>query len=178
MTPGNGKQHFDPTRFSVPRGRALLLDDDEYELQHFTTLLERMAYAVRAFTNYQEAAGCLDHEPFDFIVVSPAFEAHLLKELTLVPNRHTPEVVLTRCLEMDCCFAAMQLGAADYFEKPLTPAEFEHLLTTHCQPRQLESYAVHRDGLTRPGAKAGVNEASAGRGGDRMKMLKTGPTMP
>jgi DNA-binding response OmpR family regulator len=32
----------------------------------------------------------------------------------------------------------MQLGAADYLEKPLAPAEFEHLVTTHCQPRQDE----------------------------------------
>jgi len=30
----------------------------------------------------------------------------------------------------------MQLGAADYLEKPLAPAELEHLVTTHCQPRQ------------------------------------------
>jgi DNA-binding NtrC family response regulator len=47
-------------------------------------------------------------------------------------------VVLTRCLEMNCYLEAMQLGAVDYLEKPLAPAEFEHLVTTHCQPRQGE----------------------------------------
>jgi DNA-binding NtrC family response regulator len=141
MTPGNGKQHRHPTQFPLSRGRALLLDDDENNLQYFTTLLERMAYAVRAFTNYQEAETCLDQEPFDFIVVSPAFEAPFLKELTLACNRYMPEVVLTRCLEMNCCVAAMQLGASDYFEKPLTPAEFEHLVTTHFQPRQRKASA-------------------------------------
>jgi len=45
-------------------------------------------------------------------------------------------VVLTRCLEMNCLFAAMQLGTADYLEKDLTPAEFEHLVTEHCRPSQ------------------------------------------
>jgi len=154
MTPGNGKQHLHPTQFPLSRGRALLLDDDENNLQHFTRLLERLAYAVRAFTNYQEAATCLDHEPFDFIVVSPAFEAHLLKELTLACNRYMPEVVLTRCLEMNCCVAAIQLGASDYLEKRLTPAEFEHLVTTHLQPRQREASARASERLSiRRGAR-------------------------
>jgi DNA-binding response OmpR family regulator len=47
----------------------------------------------------------------------------------------TPVVVLTRCLEMSCYLEAMQLGAVDYLEKPLPPAEFERLVTAHCQPQ-------------------------------------------
>ena len=76
MKPGNGKQHFHPAQFFLPRGRVLLLDDDENDLQHFAGLLERRAHTVRAFTKCQDAMKCLDHEPFDFIIVSPAFEAH------------------------------------------------------------------------------------------------------
>ena len=141
MMSGNGKQHLHASPFSPPRGRALLLDENEKELKYFTTLLERMAYPVRAVTNYQEAEGCVEHEPFDFIIVSPgspAFPAHRLVELTLARHQHTPVVVLTRCLEMNCLFAAMQLGTADYLEKNLTLAEFEHLVTEHCQPWQGE----------------------------------------
>ena len=137
MISSNGKQHLHASPFPLSRGRALLLDEDEKDLKYFTTLLERMAYSVRAITDYQEAEGCVEREPFDFIVVSPgsrSFAAHRLVELTLARHRHTPEVVLTRCLEMNCLFAAMQLGAADYLEKNLTPAEFEHLVTVHCQP--------------------------------------------
>ena len=69
---------------------------------------------------------------------SPAFEAHHLVELILARDRHTPVVVLTRCLEMKCYLDAMQLGAADYLEKPLTPTEFERLVKTHCQSRHGE----------------------------------------
>jgi len=47
-------------------------------------------------------------------------------------------VVLTHCLHMGCYLEAMQLGAVDYLEKPLTPADVEHLLTTHAQPRLFE----------------------------------------
>jgi DNA-binding NtrC family response regulator len=141
MMSGNGKQHLHPIQFTLPRGSALLLDGNEKDLKYFTTLLERMAYSVRAFTNYQEAEGCVEREPFDFIVVSqgsPAFEARRLVELTLARHRHTPVVVLMRCLEMNFLLVAMQLGAADYLEKTLTPAEFEHLVTEHCQPWQGE----------------------------------------
>jgi len=141
MKPGNGKQHFHPAQFFLPRGRVLLLDDDENNLQHFAGLLERRAYTVRAFTKCQDAMKCLDHEPFDFIIVSPAFEAHHLIDLTSARNGDAPEVVLTRCLEMNCCVAAVQLGASPDLERTLTPAEFEHLITTHCQPGHRASSA-------------------------------------
>ena len=141
MTSGNGKPHLYPAQFLVPRGRILLVDEDEHDLEYFTTLLARMGYSVRAFMNYREAEGCLEHEHFDFVIVSqgsPAFESHDLVQLTLARDRHTRVVVLTRCLEMNCYLEAMQLGAADYLEKPLAPAEFEHLVRTHCQPRKGE----------------------------------------
>ena len=182
MMPSKDKQHLHPTQFSIPRGRALLLDDDERDVKYFTSLLEGLAYSVRAFTNYQEAEGCLEHEPFDFIVVGPAFEAHRLMELTLARSRHSPVVLLRRCLEMNCCVAAMQLGAADYLEKCLSPLEFVHLVTTHCQPRQDEisrpcfgkverkvGRKPHPSGRRRPSmernaASARMNKASAGAG--------------
>jgi DNA-binding NtrC family response regulator len=135
MIPGNDKLHLRPTQSSLPRGRVLLVDEDAKDLKYFTTLLGRMGYAVRAFVNYREAEGCLEHEHFDFAIVSqgsPAFETHHLVQLTLARDRHTPVVVLTRCLEMNCYLEAMQLGAVDYLEKPLAPGEFEHLVTTHC----------------------------------------------
>jgi DNA-binding NtrC family response regulator len=113
-------------------------------LKYFTTLLGRMGYSVQSFAKYQEAEGCLEREHFDAVIVnqgSPAFETRELLELTLERNRHTPVVVLTRCLEMNCYLEAMQLGAVDYLEKPLAPAEFERLVTTHFEPRQGERVA-------------------------------------
>ena len=134
---GTGKPLLHPTQSLLPRGGILLVDEDEKDLKYFTTLLKRMGYSVRAFKDYREAAGCLEHEHFDFAIVSqgsPAFETHDLVRLTLARDRYAPVVVLTRCLEINCYLEAMQLGAADYLEKPLAAAEFEHLVTTHCQP--------------------------------------------
>ena len=141
MVSENNRSSLHPTHSTLPRGRILLVDEDEKDLKHFTTLLGRMGYSVRAFLNCQEAEGCLGHEHFDFVMVSqgsPAFETRYLVQLTLTRDRHKPVVVLTRCLEMKCYLDAMQLGAADYLEKPLAPAELERLVTTHCQPRQGE----------------------------------------
>ena len=141
MMPCHAQPPFHPTQSSLRRGRALLVDEDEKDLKYFAALMCHLGYAVRLFANYQEAERCLEHEPFDFVIVSqgsPACEAHHLVELTLARNRHTPVVVLSRCLEMNCYLEAMQLGAADYLEKPLAPAEFEYPVTTYCQPRQGE----------------------------------------
>jgi DNA-binding NtrC family response regulator len=144
MVPGDNEPSPHPTQSLLPRGRILLVDEDKKDLKHFTTLLGRMGYSVRAFMNYREAEGCLEYEHFDFVIVSqgsPAFESHDLVQLTLARDRHTPVVVLTRCVEMNCYLEAMQLGAADYLEKPLGPADLEHLLRTHCRPRTGETSA-------------------------------------
>jgi DNA-binding NtrC family response regulator len=141
MIPGDNKPALHPRQPLLPRGSILLVEDDEKDLKCFTTLLGHLGYSVRAFMNYREAEGCVEHEDFDFVIVSqgsPAFETHDLVQFTLARDRYTPVVVLTRQLEMNCYLEAMQLGALDYLEKPLAPAEFEHLVTTHCQPRQGE----------------------------------------
>ena len=100
-----------------------------------------MGYSVRAFVHYLEAQGCLENEQFDFVIVSqgsPAFESHHLVEFALARDRHTPVVVLTRCLHMNSYLQAMHLGASDYLEKPLSTQEFERVVTTHSKPQQGE----------------------------------------
>ena len=121
--------------------RVLLVDENGKDLEYFTMLLGRSGYAVRPCTNYKEAEDWLEHKNFDVVIVdqgSPAFEAHRLVALVLARNRQTPVVVLTRCLEMESYLDAMQLGAVDYLENPVTPAEFDYTVTTYCQPRQGE----------------------------------------
>ena len=81
------------------------MDEEQKDLKYFTAVLGRMGYSVRAIMDYREAEACVERERFDFTVVSPgspSFEAHRLVQLTLARHRHTPEVVLTRCLEMNC----------------------------------------------------------------------------
>jgi DNA-binding NtrC family response regulator len=144
------RKHTEPfahlTQSLLPRGRILLVDEEQKDLKYFAALLGRMGFSVRAFTNYREAEACLGHEHFDFAMVSqgsPAFETHRLVQLTLSLNRHTPVVVLTRSLEISCYLEAMQLGAVDYLEKPLAAKEIERLVATHFEPKRGEVSACN-----------------------------------
>ncbi len=126
--------------FSLPRGRAMVVDQDHKDLQTYTGTLRRLGFEVKQFTNYQEASRCLEEETPDFIFVnqgSRAFEAREVVESALARDRRTPVVVLARSLDMGCYLEAMQLGAVDYVEKPLAPSQVEYLVTTHLQPRVL-----------------------------------------
>ena len=141
MVPFNEYRPLSPPPSLPPRQSVLLVDEDAKNLKRFTARLERMGYSVRAFADYREAEGCLEHGYFDLVIVShggPVFDTRRLVTFTLGPDRHAPEVVLTRCLEMKSYLEAIQLDAADYFEKPLSLVELEHLVATHCKPRQGE----------------------------------------
>lgn len=141
MVPFNEYRPLSPPPSAPPRQSVLLVDEDAKNLKHFTARLERMGYSVRAFADYRQAEGCLEHGYFDLVIMSqsgPEIDAHRLVAFTLGRDRHPPEVVLTRCLEMKSHFEAMHLDPTDYFEEPLSPAELERLVATHCKPRQGE----------------------------------------
>ena len=124
-------------------GSALIVDQDDQDLQYYTTALLLLGYDVHPVGNYAEAEGCLRRRSFDFVIVnqgSPAFEARVVVERALTQNRHTPVIVLTRTLNMACYLEAMQLGAVDYVEKPVTPAYLEKFLITHGPMRTLKTH--------------------------------------
>src|SRR5271169_6085238 len=123
------------------RGKALVVDDDREDLRSYAEVLGRMGFEVKTFTDFHLAARCLEGESVDFVFVnqgSPAFEARSVVQQALARDRHTPVIVLAPRLDLGCYLEAMQLGAADYLEKPLAPAELEHLVTTHCRPCALK----------------------------------------
>ena len=125
---------------SLRYGRALVVENDRKDLWSYAGILQRMGFNVELFTSYEEASHWLEEEAVDFVFVnqgSAAFEARGLVQSALARNRHTPVVVLAQSLNIGCYLEAMQLGAVDYVEKPLTPAEVEHLVTTHLQPHGL-----------------------------------------
>jgi DNA-binding NtrC family response regulator len=124
--------------------RVMLVDEDARDLKHFTSLLESMGLSVLAFGDHREAERCLEHGSFDLVIMcqgSPVLETHRHTRFTIGRNRYTPVVVLSRCPEIKCYVEAIQHGASDYLEKPLSPEELERLVTTYCKPRQSEPAA-------------------------------------
>jgi two-component system phosphoglycerate transport system response regulator PgtA len=122
----------------LTRRRVLLVDEDARDLQYYSAVLQEEGYEVRACESYAQGVECLDKETYDFVVVSQgsrAFEGRFLLERVMAVDRRLPVLVLTRSVDMNCYMEAMQLGAVDYLEKPLPPAEIVRIVETHLRPR-------------------------------------------
>ncbi len=121
------------------RGRVLLVDGNPRDLQYFRSVLEAEGFEVCALSCCAEGLTKLEEAVFDFILIDqggPAFEGRVVLERAIELDRHLPVVVMTRCLDMGCYLDAMQLGAVDYLEKPLSPAETLRLAESHLRFRK------------------------------------------
>ena len=118
----------------VSRGRVLLVDEEPGDREYCRTTLQAQKFEVRTCGSYSEALRCLDTEAFDFIIVSQgshAFEGRCVLEHAVEIDRRLPALVVARHHDMGCYLEAMQLGAVDYVEKPLSPAEIVRMVETH-----------------------------------------------
>jgi len=131
------EQQADLPVFFLPRGTALVVDQDRDDLFYYAGILRGMGFEVKAYTRCQEALRCLEQVSVDFVVVnqgSAAFEWQVVVQRAVARDRHLPVIVLTRKLDVGSYLEAVHLGATDYLEKPLTPEQVEHLVTTYSQP--------------------------------------------
>jgi DNA-binding NtrC family response regulator len=128
----------------APGSRVLLVEDDLPDLHYYLGILEAAGCDVVACASYGEAVCYLKADNFEFVVVnqgSYAFEGRCVLERAIELDRHTPVLVLAPCLDMKCYLDAMQLGAADYLEKPVAPENLMWVLETYlprgegCQSR-------------------------------------------
>jgi len=122
--------------------KVMLVDEDTRDLKHLTSLMEGMGHSVHAFSDHREAERCLEDGNFDLVIMcqgSPVLETHRLTRFTTGRNRYTPVVVLARQPDIKGYVEAIQHGASDYLEKPLSPEGLERLVTTYCKPRQNET---------------------------------------
>jgi DNA-binding response OmpR family regulator len=135
-TKGEGSPTLEP-----PGGRMvsiLLVDEDANDLRLFSSLFQQEGYAVRACDTQADALRWLESEVFDFIVVSQGsreFEGRSVLKRANEINRRLPVLVLARCHDVGCYLEAIQLGALDYLEKPLSPQELLQLVKSHLRAR-------------------------------------------
>ena len=138
MPPETTKQPVPQQPQTAAKLRFLLVDEDHNDLEYYRALLEKQGYIARVSDSYESAVRSLEHESFDFILVgqgTSAFEGRYVLEQSLGLDRSRPVIVLTRCLDMNCYLEAMQLGAADYLEKPVSPAEMTRVVSTHMRSK-------------------------------------------
>ena len=137
MPPETTKQPVPEQPQTAAKLQFLLVDEDHDDLEYYRALLEEQGYRVYVSDSYESATRSLEDAPFDFILVgqgSSAFEGRCVVERALSLEQRRPVIILSRCLDMDCYLEAMQLGAADYLEKPVNPAELARVIITHRRP--------------------------------------------
>jgi DNA-binding NtrC family response regulator len=122
--------------FTTRVTRVLLVDEEAGDLRIFRLILEGQGFEVFTCTTFEAGIQCLEQESFDFVVVSQgsqAFEGRQVLDRAMQLNRHLPVLVVTRCMDMPCYLEAMQMGAIDYLEKPVRPAELLRFVRAHVQ---------------------------------------------
>jgi DNA-binding NtrC family response regulator len=123
-----------PQPLVVGRGKALLVVEEPEALHYYCNILEGWGYHVRACHSYEEGVCCLGSEVFDLVMVSQGsrrFEGRCVVERAIEIDRRLPVVVVARALDMPCYLEAMQLGAVDYLEEPVTVSEMGRVLGNH-----------------------------------------------
>jgi two-component system, NtrC family, phosphoglycerate transport system response regulator PgtA len=118
-------------------GKLLLVDHDMKDLEYYSEILRNEGYEVMTCGRYVEAPQLLESVVFDLIVTSQGTWPHeglSVLTLALEIDRKTPVIVLADPLDMCCCFEAMRLGAADYLEKPVPPAQLLWSVRYHLRP--------------------------------------------
>lgn len=120
------------------RTRVLLVDEDHRDRDHYRRILHDSGFEVRVCSDFREGAKLLGAEKFDCIFVDqggPDFKGRLVLENSVSKDRYRPVVILSHCHDVGCYLEAMQLGAVDYLEKPISAIEIVRVVTTHIQSR-------------------------------------------
>lgn len=117
--------------------KLLLVDENAEDLRHYTAMLRSLGYKVRSAGSYKDAAALLGQEAFDLVIVdqgSTDFEGRLVLRRAVEIDHQTPVLVLTGTVDVDCCLRALDMGAHEYVQKPLTRSEVQALVDDYLKP--------------------------------------------
>jgi DNA-binding NtrC family response regulator len=120
------------------KARVLLIDEAPDDLVYNSVLLQSLGCEVFACWSYADGEQEVGKGSWDMVVVSQgsgAFEGHRVLEHATNIGRKIPILVLAPSHDMHCYLEAMQLGAVDYLEEPVSASEMRRVLDTHLPVR-------------------------------------------
>lgn len=138
MQATQAQKAFTGSGFRIRRPKVLLVDEDPRDRDHYRRVLHDSGFAVRPCSDFTEGRKLLESSQFDCVLVDqggPDFKGRVVLEHSIERDRYRPVVILSRYHDVGCYLEAMQMGAVDYLEKPLTAVEIVRAVTTHLQPR-------------------------------------------
>ena len=117
-----------------PPLKILLVDPEARDRELNALYLRQQGFVVSDFGSYEEGARSLKNRHYDMVIVDqggPGFEGEFVLQLSMARNRKVPVLVLTRHCDMPAYLEAMQVGAVDYLEKPVTRESLMWTIGTH-----------------------------------------------
>ncbi|MEJ2008411.1 MAG: response regulator [Acidobacteriota bacterium] len=142
------------------RARVLLVDEDASDLDRYSGMLRYFGYEVWSVGSYSRAASSLGRERFDLIIIeqgSADFQGRAVLTRAVEIDRRVPVLVFTRVLDVDCCLEALDIGACEYVQKPLTSTEFRDLVSDYSKA-PMRGFSVGQGGLLRHLSSGGGRE--------------------
>jgi DNA-binding response OmpR family regulator len=130
--------------------RILLVNNDPQDLAYYRKILQNLGCQVRASSSFAEGVECLGCEPFDLIILdqgSGRFEGQEVLTQAMEVDVELRVLVLARSYDKGCHLKAMQSGALDYLEGPLSTAEIVALLETF-RPRRSRARGISVNRVT------------------------------
>ena len=126
-----------------PLGKILIADDEPAITEGLQVILTEMGYEVAVVADGEDALAKLEAEPFGLVLADlrmPKVDGIAL--LKALQQRAIPAecIIVTGQASVGSAVEAMQTGAYDYIEKPLTAAKLHRLKAL--VPKALEAFAV------------------------------------
>ena len=121
--------HEDHLRPSVPK--VLIVDADLESLGGHAAPFEARGFEVHKCASYETALRSVEREDFDLSLIdqgSPAFEGRRLIRHLIRYSPGARFIVLARFVYPHCYLEAMDLGAMNYLEKPVSALDMDHII--------------------------------------------------
>jgi EAL domain-containing protein (putative c-di-GMP-specific phosphodiesterase class I) len=149
-----------------PKGRILVVDDEEALARAFSRWLTASGYQVDIAADGQAAAARATREAYDVIVsdiAMPGMDGIELLRTVRQQDLDVPVVLMTASPAVDTAVDAVALGALRYLVKPIQPSEVEEVVehaVRLCRLARLKREALALLGQgAQPGDRAGLEES-------------------
>lgn len=103
--------------------KVLIFDGDTEELRLYAKPFEGERIEVHKCASIESALRCIEREQFDLVLVdqgSPRFESRRILRHLIRYNWPMPFIVMAQQKDAVCRQQAVELGASDYIEKPIS----------------------------------------------------------
>jgi len=118
--------------------KVLIFDEDIETIFRHAEPFEAQGFEVHKCMSIESAMRCIEREEFDIAVVdqgSAAFEGRRVIRHLVRYNSPVPLIVLAQLRDDQCCQQALELGATEYLEKPVSTAKVNRIIQEFFDPK-------------------------------------------